>query len=36
MRVAMERVEAMMMHVAQSLQTQPLQQPIKQQQRQQA
>ena len=28
MRAAMERVEAMIMHMAQSLQAQPLQQPI--------
>ena len=34
MRATMERAEAMMMHMAQSLQTQPLQQPIQQQNQQ--
>ena len=34
MQVSMEQVEAMMMYMAQSLQVQPLQQPIQQQQNQ--
>ena len=35
MQATMERVEAMMMHMAQSLQAQSLQQPIQKQQKQQ-